>query len=52
VDISLRAHFAGLKNYVAPIPVFHASKGNYDQVWEAARQVFLRKWAGRLPVHI
>lgn len=52
IDISLRAHFAGLKNYVAPIPMYHASTGNYDQVWDAARQKFLQKFAGRLPVQL
>jgi hypothetical protein len=52
IDMTLRAHLAGLRNYVAPIPLFHASKGNYDQVWEAARQVFVNKHAGRLPCQL
>ncbi|HVT82907.1 MAG TPA: glycosyltransferase [Phycisphaerae bacterium] len=52
VDISLRAHLAGLTNYVAPIPMFHASTGNYDQVWDATRQRFLKKYAGRLPISL
>lgn len=52
IDISLRAHLGGLKNYVAPLSLFHASTGNYDQVWEAARQLFVRKFAGRLPCQL
>jgi hypothetical protein len=52
VDITLRAHFAGLRNFVAPIPLFHMSTGKYDHVWEAARQIFVRKFAGRLPCQL
>ncbi len=49
IDISFRAHLAGLKNYVAPIPMFHDSTGNYDQVWDATRQLFVKKFTGKLP---
>jgi GT2 family glycosyltransferase len=50
VDITLRAHLAGMRNYVAPIPIFHESFGTYDQTWEDQRQKFVQKWAGQLPV--
>lgn len=50
VDMTLRASFAGLKNYVAPIPIYHESLGKYDDAWEAQRQKFVTKWAGKLPV--
>jgi hypothetical protein len=50
VDITLRAHFAGLSNYVALIPIFHESTGAYDEAWEKLRQKFVKKWTGKLPV--
>jgi GT2 family glycosyltransferase len=52
VDISLRAHLAGLRNHVAPIALYHDSTGKYDDVWEGARQIFVRKHAGRLPCQL
>jgi hypothetical protein len=52
VDVSFRAHLAGFKNYVAPIPMFHRSTGTYDKVWDAARQVFVRKHVARLPFQL
>jgi len=52
VEMTFRAHLAGLRNYVAPIPMYHASTGNYDAKWEATRQVFVGKYAGKLPCHL
>jgi GT2 family glycosyltransferase len=44
VDICYRAHIAGMKNYVAPIPLLHRSKGCYDEKWEKNRQLFVKKF--------
>jgi len=52
IDISLRAHVVGLKNYAAPILMFHNSTGHYNQAWETTRQAFLKKWAGKLPISL
>jgi hypothetical protein len=52
IDLSLSAHFAGLKNFVAPIHLFHDSTGTYDAVWDAQRQIFLKKWQSKLPVQV
>src|SRR5207245_6570518 len=49
IDITLRAHLAGLRNYAAPISLYHHSLGIYDEIWEGTRQVFVRKHSGRLP---
>jgi len=52
IDISLRAHLANKPNYIAPIPLYHGSTGNYDQDWDAARQVFLKKHGHLLPLRL
>ena len=49
VDITFRAALAGLINHVAPIPLLHASMGRYDFQWQAARQIFAKKYAAVLP---
>jgi GT2 family glycosyltransferase len=43
LDITLRAHRAGLKNLVLPLPILHESVGNLSPEWEASRQKFLDK---------
>jgi GT2 family glycosyltransferase len=50
VDFSLRAHLLGLRNSVVPFPIRHASRGAYDEKWEACRQAFVRKHARSLPI--
>ncbi|HTP60525.1 MAG TPA: glycosyltransferase [Burkholderiales bacterium] len=52
IDISFRAHLRGLKNYVAPLPLIHESRGNYDDAWESARKLFVDKFSGQLPCRI
>jgi GT2 family glycosyltransferase len=52
VDITFRAHQQGLKNLVAPIPMLHASTGNYGPEWEASRRVFVEKHKRALPASL
>jgi len=52
VDLSFRAHLAGLKNYVAPLPLLHESRGSYDDKWESARRLFVQKFGGQLPCQL
>jgi len=49
VDITFRAAIAGLRNYAAPLPLMHFSQNDTGEGWEAARQVFLGKYAHLLP---
>ena len=49
LDTTFRAHLAGLKNYVAPMPVLHQSQGKYDEAWEKNRQIFAEKHKAVLP---
>ena len=43
LDITLRAHKAGLKNYAVPLPILHQGLGTLTPEWEASRKVFLEK---------
>jgi hypothetical protein len=52
IDVTFRAHLAGLKNFVAPLPLLHESLGTYDDAWETARQTFVRKFSGKLPFYL
>jgi len=55
VDITFRAHLAGYRNYVIPFPVLHGEiprRGYPWDDWKVAREVFARKFEGKLPVHL
>lgn len=52
VDITLRAHLAGLQNYVAPIPLLHNSRGVPNQNWEDNRKLFVDKHKRALPAKV
>jgi GT2 family glycosyltransferase len=49
IDTTFRAHQLGLRNYVAPIPMLHESRGKYDEVWDASRKIFVEKHKAALP---
>jgi hypothetical protein len=49
VDTTFRAHQLGLKNFVAPLPLLHASLGRYDEAWEKNRRIFAEKYKADLP---
>jgi hypothetical protein len=49
LDFSFRAHLAGLRLAVCrDLVLLHASRGGYDARWDAYRERFERKFAGRL----
>ena len=43
LDITLRAHKVGLKNYAVPLPILHQGLGTLTPEWEASRKMFLEK---------
>jgi len=49
LDFTFRAHLAGLRLAVCrDLVLLHASRGSYDARWDAYRERFERKFAGRL----
>lgn len=54
MDLSLRAHFAGLKNWTVPLLLLHESGGvpPVDQRWKEDHRRFLAAYEDRLPVHV
>ena len=48
VEMSFRAHQAGLVNEVVLFPMLHGP-GELDAGWETAREAFVRRWHGQLP---
>jgi hypothetical protein len=49
IDFSFRAHLAGYRVGVTlELPVVHRSTGTFDAEWEAAAQVFVKKFGGKL----
>jgi len=49
LDFTFRAHLAGLRLAVCrDLVLLHASRGGYDARWDAYRERFERKFAGRL----
>lgn len=49
LDITFRAALSGLKNYAAPIPIFHASEGFPGKEWDENRKLFVNKFRHVLP---
>jgi GT2 family glycosyltransferase len=49
IDITLRAHLNGLKNYVVPLPIYHNSIGELSPAWEEARRSFVDTYKSVLP---
>ena len=43
LDITLRAHKIGLKNYAVPLPILHQGLGTLTPGWEASKKIFLEK---------
>jgi GT2 family glycosyltransferase len=52
VDFTIRAHIAGLQNWVAPIPLMHGSKGRPNENWEENRQHFMTRYEKNLPARV
>ena len=50
LDMTLRAHLAGFKNMVVPLPLLHKSIGIPGGSWEQMRQKFLKTYGDKLPV--
>ena len=50
IAMTLRAHCAGFKNYVVPLPILHGSVGQIGDDWQRSRMLFRKKYAGALPV--
>jgi GT2 family glycosyltransferase len=52
IDTTFRAHQLGLRNYVAPIPMLHESRGSYGEEWDKNRKIFVEKHKAALPVSL
>lgn len=52
IDLCMRAHWAGYRNYTIPLLVKHLSIGEMPEQWEVSRRKWLERYFGRLPVHI
>jgi GT2 family glycosyltransferase len=54
VDLTLRAHLAGFKNYTFPFHLLHHSVGETQgrTGWHNNRDLFLKKFEGYLPVEV
>lgn len=49
VDVTLRAHLAGYRNMVVPLPILHLSIGETDEAYDIARQAFIERHKAVLP---
>jgi hypothetical protein len=52
LDLSFRAHLAGLQNQVVPLPLLHLSHGETNAGWEENRQKFLLRHGKQLPARV
>ncbi len=54
IDLSLRAHLAGLKNWTVPLLLLHESPGasSDDIAWNRDQQHFLESYKHLLPLHV
>lgn len=50
IEMTLRAHLAGLENYTVPLPLLHKSIGPLTPEWDASRSKFYKKFKDKLPV--
>lgn len=52
VDLCMRAHWAGYRNYTINLMVQHASIGQMPPQWEINRRKWLAKYLSRLPARL
>jgi GT2 family glycosyltransferase len=52
VDLCMRAHWAGYRNYTTDLLVRHLSIGEMPPAWEENRQKWLARYGHKLPVHV
>jgi hypothetical protein len=52
VSFTLQAHAAGLRNVALPLGVVHASKGQTDETWQAARAALAARLRPLLPTSV
>lgn len=52
IEMTLRAHLAGKRNMVVPLPLLHGSIGELSPEWYAARDRFLLQYGDKLPIQV
>lgn len=52
VDLCMRAHWAGYRNYTIPLIVKHLSIGEMPEQWNINRVKWLERYSGKLPAHV